>query len=114
MIVSRSTRVAAAVAALIFSTATMAQQKLTETQQLARDIYQELVEINTSQSVGDTYKASQAMAARLKAAGFADADVQTFETAPKRGNLVARLKGTGKQKPILLLAHIDVVEAKRE
>ena len=67
--------------------------KLTTQQQLARDIYQELVEINTSQSVGDTYKAAQAMAARLKAAGFPDADVQTFQTAPKRGNLVARLRG---------------------
>ena len=114
MTVSRSTRVAAAVASLVLPFTLMAQQPLTEKQQYARDIYKELVEINTSQSVGDTYKASQAMAARLKAAGFADADVQTFETAPKRGNLVARLKGTGKQKPILLLAHIDVVEAKRE
>jgi acetylornithine deacetylase/succinyl-diaminopimelate desuccinylase-like protein len=87
--------------------------KLNAQQQLARDIYEELVEINTSQSVGDTYQAAQAMAARLKAAGFPDADVQTFQTAPKRGNLVARLHGTGKRKPLLLLAHIDVVEALR-
>jgi acetylornithine deacetylase/succinyl-diaminopimelate desuccinylase-like protein len=87
--------------------------KLNAQQQLARDIYEELVEINTSQSVGDTYRAAQAMAARLKAAGFSDADVQTFQTAPKRGNLVARIHGTGKRKPILLLAHIDVVEALR-
>ena len=50
-------------------------------------------------------------ASRLQ--GFPDADVQTFQTAPKRGNLVARLHGTGKRKPILLLAHIDVVEALR-
>ena len=98
---------------LISSQAAAADGKLSRQQQLARDIYQELVEINTSQSVGDTYKAAQAMAARLKAAGFADADVQTFQTAPKRGNLVARLHGTGKRKPILLLAHIDVVEALR-
>jgi acetylornithine deacetylase/succinyl-diaminopimelate desuccinylase-like protein len=83
-------------------------------QQLAREIYQELVEINTTQSVGDTHRASLAMAARLKAAGFADSDVQVFEPAPKRGNLVARLKGTGRRKPLLLLAHIDVVEANRE
>ncbi len=83
-------------------------------QKMAVDIYKELVEINTSQSVGDTYAAAKAMAARLKAAGFPDADVQVFETAPKRGNLVARLHGTGKRKPILLLAHIDVVEARRE
>jgi len=87
---------------------------LTAHQQLAREIYQELVEINTSQSVGDTYAAAKAMAARLQAAGFDAADVQTFETGPKRGNLVARLRGTGKRKPLLLMAHIDVVEARRE
>jgi acetylornithine deacetylase/succinyl-diaminopimelate desuccinylase-like protein len=94
--------------------ATAAPQNLAVRQQLARDIYEELVEIDTSQSVGDTFKAAEAMAARLKAAGFPDADVKTFQTAPKRGNLVVRLHGTGKRKPMLLLAHIDVVEAKRE
>lgn len=83
-------------------------------QQLARDIYKELVEINTSQSEGDMLKASRAMAARLTSAGFPEADVQVFETGPKRGNMVARYRGTGKRRPILLLAHIDVVEAKRE
>jgi acetylornithine deacetylase/succinyl-diaminopimelate desuccinylase-like protein len=83
-------------------------------QQLAREIYQELVEINTTASVGDTHKAAQLMADRLKTAGFPDADIHVFETAPKRGDLVASLRGTGKRKPILLMAHIDVVEAKRE
>jgi acetylornithine deacetylase/succinyl-diaminopimelate desuccinylase-like protein len=83
-------------------------------QQLARDIYRELLEINTTASVGDTYQAALAMAARLKAAGFPDADVHAFESGPKRGNLVARLHGTGKRRPILLVAHLDVVEAKRE
>jgi acetylornithine deacetylase/succinyl-diaminopimelate desuccinylase-like protein len=84
------------------------------TQQLTRDVYKQLVEINTTQSVGDTYAAAQAMAKRLIDAGFPRADVQAFQTAPKRGNLVARLRGTGKRKPLLLVAHIDVVEAKRE
>src|ERR1041384_5862196 len=84
------------------------------TQQLTRDVYKQLVEINTTQSVGDTYAAAQAMAKRLIDAGFPKADVQAFQTAPKRGNLVARLRGTGKRKPLLLVAHIDVVEAKRE
>jgi len=84
------------------------------TQQLTREIYKELVEINTTQSVGDTYAAAKAMGARLVAAGFPKADVQVFQSAPKRGNLVARLRGTGKRKPLLLVAHIDVVEAKRE
>ena len=57
-------------------------------------------------------KAADAMAARLRAAGFADADVQVFKPAPRKGNLVARLRGTGARKPILLLAHMDVVAAK--
>jgi acetylornithine deacetylase/succinyl-diaminopimelate desuccinylase-like protein len=83
-------------------------------QQLMRDVYKQLVEINTTQSTGDTYAASQAMAKRLLDAGFPRADVRAFQTAPRRGNLVARLRGTGKRKPLLLLAHIDVVEAKRE
>jgi acetylornithine deacetylase/succinyl-diaminopimelate desuccinylase-like protein len=79
-----------------------------------RAIYQELVEIDTSQSVGDTAKAAKAMGARLTAAGIPAADVHVFETGPKRGDLVARLRGTGKRKPLLLMAHIDVVEARRE
>lgn len=80
---------------------------------LTRDIFKELIEINTTQN-GDTAKAARAMAKRLTAAGFAKADVRVFEPAPKRGNLVARLRGTGKNKPMILLAHLDVVEAKRE
>jgi acetylornithine deacetylase/succinyl-diaminopimelate desuccinylase-like protein len=83
-------------------------------QQLMREVYKELVEINTTASSGDTYAAAQAMAARLIAAGFPKADVQALQSGPRRGNLVARLRGTGKRKPLLLVAHIDVVEAKRE
>lgn len=86
---------------------------LNPTQQLSFEIYRELVEINTTASVGDTYEAARAMGARLIAAGIPEADVHVFQTAPKRGNLVARLRGTGKRKPLLLMAHIDVVEAKR-
>jgi acetylornithine deacetylase/succinyl-diaminopimelate desuccinylase-like protein len=88
-----------------------AQQTLTAHQQLARDIYRELVEINTVTETGDTGRAADAMAARLRAAGFDAADVQVFKPAPRKGNLVARLRGTGTRKPILLLAHIDVVAA---
>jgi acetylornithine deacetylase/succinyl-diaminopimelate desuccinylase-like protein len=84
------------------------------TQQLTREIYKELVEINTTASSGDTFAAAKAMGARLIAAGFPKADVQVFQPASKHGNLVARLRGTGKRKPLLLVAHIDVVEAKRE
>ncbi|HEV7485062.1 MAG TPA: M20/M25/M40 family metallo-hydrolase [Thermoanaerobaculia bacterium] len=86
-----------------------------KTKQLAFDIYKQLVEINTTNSVGNNTTAAEAMAARLKAAGFPAADVQVLTPAnPKKGNLVGRLHGTGKEKPLLLLAHLDVVEAKRE
>ena len=83
-------------------------------QQAFRQIYQELMEINTTDSVGDTVKAAEAMAARLRAAGLAAGDIRVISTAPRKGNLVARLRGTGARKPILLLGHLDVVEAKRE
>ncbi len=85
-------------------------------QKLLREIYQELVEINTTDDSGDTTRAAEAMAARLKAGGFAAADVQVIVPpgGPKKGNLVARLKGSGAKKPLLLLAHIDTVNAKRE
>ncbi|HEX9588266.1 MAG TPA: hypothetical protein VGA15_11060, partial [Bradyrhizobium sp.] len=83
-------------------------------QQLAFDIYKELVEINTVTATGDTAQAAEAMAARLRAAGFAEADVHVFSPVPRKGNLVARLRGTGARKPILLVAHLDVVPASRE
>lgn len=82
--------------------------------QLARDIFKELIEINTTDSSGSTTEAAEAMEARLKAAGFSSADVQVLGPDPRKGNLVARLRGTGARKPILLLAHLDVVEARRE
>ena len=83
---------------------------------LLREIYQELIEINTTDSVGDCTQASKAMAARLKTGGYTDAEMQIIipPGGAKKGNLVARLKGSGSKKPLMLLAHIDVVEAKRE
>ncbi|MGE5187112.1 MAG: M20/M25/M40 family metallo-hydrolase [Acidobacteriota bacterium] len=81
---------------------------------LARDIYKELVEIDTSHATGDTHKAAEAMAARLRAAGFGSDDVHVYDPAPKKGDLVARLRGTGRKKPMILMAHIDVVDARRE
>jgi acetylornithine deacetylase/succinyl-diaminopimelate desuccinylase-like protein len=89
-------------------------QTLSSHQQLARDIFRELVEINTVTATGDTAQAAASVAARLQTAGFAASDVQVFNPAPRKGDLVARLRGTGARKPILLLAHLDVVEAKRE
>src|ERR1041384_2913650 len=82
--------------------------------QLVRDIYKELIEINTTDSAGDTTKAAQAMAARLQAAGFPETDVQVLTPFPRKGNLIARYRGTGRRKPLLLGAHLDVVEALRE
>jgi acetylornithine deacetylase/succinyl-diaminopimelate desuccinylase-like protein len=87
---------------------------LTPRQRAFRQIYQELVEINTTDSVGDSLRAAEAMAARLKAGGLPASDVQVISTGPRKGNVVARLHGTGARRPILLIAHLDVVEAKRE
>jgi acetylornithine deacetylase/succinyl-diaminopimelate desuccinylase-like protein len=89
-------------------------EALNAQQQLALDIYKGLVEIDTTTATGDTGIAADAMAARLRAAGFGDTDVQVFKPAPRKGNLVARLRGSGARKPILLMAHLDVVPANRE
>jgi acetylornithine deacetylase/succinyl-diaminopimelate desuccinylase-like protein len=83
-------------------------------QDLARSIYQEFVEIRSGYTSGATTPVAEAAAARLRAAGFADADILIGGPIPKKANLVVRYRGTGKAKPILLLAHTDVVEAKRE
>jgi acetylornithine deacetylase/succinyl-diaminopimelate desuccinylase-like protein len=80
---------------------------------LARDIYEELVNINTSPTSGTT-RAAQAMGKRLLDAGFPAADVRVLGAEPHQHNLVARLRGSGAARPILLLAHLDVVEARRE
>src|SRR5437762_10242056 len=80
----------------------------------AREIFKQLIEINTTDSVGSVTKAAEAVADRLKAAGFAAADVQVLGPDPRKHNLVARFRGTGARRPLLLLAHLDVVEARRE
>jgi acetylornithine deacetylase/succinyl-diaminopimelate desuccinylase-like protein len=87
---------------------------LSSSQKLYFDIYKELIEIDTTTATGDTARAAEAMAARLREAGYPEADVNVFSPAAKKGNLVARLRGTGARRPILLLAHIDVVPASRE
>lgn len=84
------------------------------TNKLARDIYKQLIEINTTDSVGSTTVAAEAMAQRLRDAGYAADDVQVIGPNARKGNLVARLRGTGTQKPMLLICHLDVVEARRE
>lgn len=83
-------------------------------QQRFYKIYKELVEINTTHSVGNNTEAARALQKHLLDAGFKPDELQIFEPFPRKGNLVARFKGSGAKKPMLLLAHIDVVEAKRE
>jgi len=100
------------VLAIASSVALLAQSSPHETR--AREIFKQLVEINTSDSVGSTTVAAEAMAARFKAAGFPDADVRVLGPNPRKGNLIVRYRGMGSTRPLLLLAHLDVVEAKRE
>src|SRR5215469_5836035 len=105
----------AAVAGLLTVPATA--QGLRPDQQAFRGLYQELVETNTTLSAGSCTLAAQRMAARLKAAAYPDSDLHLFSVPdhPKEGGLVSvRLGGDPKAKAILLLAHLDVVEAKRE
>ncbi len=91
------------------------QRTLSPNDQRARDIFEQLININTTGSSGSTTVASNAMAKRLLDAGFPAPDVQVIGREGSRNfNLVARFRGTGSQRPILLLSHIDVVEAKRE
>jgi acetylornithine deacetylase/succinyl-diaminopimelate desuccinylase-like protein len=82
---------------------------------LAHDIFRELIEINTTDSLGNTPQAARAMARRLLAAGFPAADVQVLiGPDAKHGNLVARYRGTGAGgRPIIVFAHLDVVPARR-
>lgn len=105
-----------AIASLLFLGTAQAQQTLTPAQAELRAIYQELVEINTTDSVGSCTKAVTAMAQHLKSAGYSDADMQILAPPgkPQKGNLVLRLKGNGTKRPLLLVAHVDVVEARRE
>ena len=100
------------------STVAMAQETALRADQVAfKELYKELVETNTTLSVGSCTLAAERMAARMKAAGFTDADLTLFSVPdhPKDGGLVAVYPGTSRTaKPMLLLAHVDVVEAKRE
>jgi acetylornithine deacetylase/succinyl-diaminopimelate desuccinylase-like protein len=106
-----------AIGAVLCATAVSAQDKTMPPdaeRQLARAIYKEMVEINSGYTTGATTPVAEAVARRLKAAGFPDADVFVGGAIPTKANLVVRYRGTGRRRPILLLAHTDVVEAKRE
>jgi acetylornithine deacetylase/succinyl-diaminopimelate desuccinylase-like protein len=109
---SRSVFALALIASFFFA-ATLHAQLNDATKQLARDIFKQLVEINTTDSVGSTTIAAQAMAKRLLDAGFPASDVQVLGPNDRKGNMVARIHGTGAKKPILFICHLDVVEARR-
>lgn len=101
------------VAFLFFALSASAQQDQA-TRQLAHDIYKQLIEINTTDSVGSVTAASEAMAKRFRDAGFPDSDIQVLGPNDRKKNVVVRLHGSGKHKPVLLIGHLDVVEARRE
>ncbi len=102
----------------IFGPAALAQQTALPPadRTLARDVFQQLIETNTSHSVGSTTVAAEAMRKRLLDAGFAPEDVVVLGPDDRHGNLVARYRGVAgsTKKPMLIICHLDVVEAKRE
>jgi len=116
-----------AVVAVLFLLASVARPQTDDpdqaTRQLAHDIFKQLIEINTTDSVGSTTVAAEAMAQRLRDAGFPAADVVVLGPNERKGNMVARLHctsthgtgaGTAVHRPVLLIGHLDVVEARRE
>src|SRR3974377_1508739 len=82
--------------------------------QEARGIFQQLIEINTTDSAGNVTKASEAMAKRMLNAGFPQSDVIVAGPNERKKNLVVRYLRTGKRAAILFIGHVDVVEARRE
>jgi acetylornithine deacetylase/succinyl-diaminopimelate desuccinylase-like protein len=107
-----------AVCAVLFATAAAhAQDRALPPQSerdLAREIYKEMIEVRSGFTTGATTPIAEAVARRLKTAGFPDADIFVGGASPTKANLVVRYHGSGRRRPILLLAHTDVVEAKRE
>lgn len=108
-------RAPASLIAAILSVSGLAGAPLDEaTRQLSRDIFQQLIEINTTDSGGSTTVAAEAMRQRFADAGFPANDLFVGGPNDRKGNLVVRLRGSGALKPILIICHLDVVEARRE
>ena len=103
------------IAALMFAaTAAAWQPQLTADQQLAHDVLKELVDIDTTTDIVGTEQAAKAIQQRLLAAGFSADEAQVMGPDPKHSNVFIRLRGRSPAKPILLLAHLDVVSARPE
>jgi acetylornithine deacetylase/succinyl-diaminopimelate desuccinylase-like protein len=92
----------------------LGRAELSPYQQMGREIYRELIETDTSHSKGDTTKAAELLATRFRTAGFPETDIQVIGPAATNRNLVVRFRGSGAKPPVVLLAHLDVVEARRE
>jgi acetylornithine deacetylase/succinyl-diaminopimelate desuccinylase-like protein len=106
---------ACCVAALLSAAATAAPPETDPAANaLAHDVFKELIEINTTDSVGNVTTAAEAMAKRLRDGGFAASDMQLLGPNERKRNLVVRMRGTGEHKPVLMIGHLDVVEAHRE
>lgn len=107
-------RISECMVVLLLAASSVAGQTEDEPRKLARDILQELIDINTTNSAGNVTAAAEAMAARLLAAGFSQKDIQIAGPRENKKNLVIRYHGSGKRKPVLFIGHLDVVEARRE
>jgi acetylornithine deacetylase/succinyl-diaminopimelate desuccinylase-like protein len=106
--------IALATLALLGAARAHAQSTDAQWNALAREIFQELIGINTTDTpLGNNTRAAEAMAKRLRDGGYAAADVQVLGPSETKKNLVVRLRGTGRHKPILMIGHLDVVEALR-
>jgi len=114
----KSSKALSLFATILFATQLQAQQTTLDppTRQLAHDVFKQLIEINSTDSIGSTTAVAEAMRQRLLDAGFPPADVVILGPNPRKGNLIARLHGRpgSTLKPALIICHTDVVEAKRE
>ncbi|NDK39849.1 M20/M25/M40 family metallo-hydrolase [Pseudoxanthomonas gei] len=109
------TRTVLVVSLLTAPLAAMAAEQAPAAQQaLGRELLQQLIETDTTPGHGSTTAAAELLSRRFLDAGFDPADVQVLGDHPLKRNLVVRLRGKGRRQPILLLAHLDVVEARRE
>jgi acetylornithine deacetylase/succinyl-diaminopimelate desuccinylase-like protein len=97
----------------VFTQSSIRNDPNSEQHSLARDIFNELIDINTTSKFGST-KAAEAMAVRLKSAGFPASDIQVIGPDLNHKNLVFRYHGSGKLKPLLFICHLDIVEALRD
>ncbi|HSK43778.1 MAG TPA: M20/M25/M40 family metallo-hydrolase [Candidatus Binatia bacterium] len=113
--IKRFLALACAVALLCGTAFTQSQTALSPEHQFARDIFKQLIEINTTDTpAGNVTTAAEAMADRFRAAGFPAEDIHLDGPKPNKKNLVVRLHGRGAGKPVLFIAHLDVVEALRQ